>query len=219
MFDFKAFAMPKDDKAILALEKRVIKAYTSKDAKENLHLVLCVHVIHAIANKSADRLTNLFNALPNNANKRGIRTWVQQYTSLEYTTDAAGNPKFMGSDKIYGWKGKEHGGYSPGMTNPFYDMPKVKADNEKPFNFDDLIKIALDKAANAKKHGKLNEYDAMEAQAIAIAIGEFRKVAGMRPDDKAAPAYTYPPHGSADTSPIILKEDGAAAGGEVALAN
>lgn len=210
MFDFKVNVMPKDDKAIKALETRVLRAYTSKNARENLHLLLCAHVLHAIANKSADRLSNLFNALPNTANKQGIRIWVQEYTTLEFGKDAAGNPKFIGKDKLYGWKGKEHGGYTLGMVNPFYDMAKVKHAADKPFNFDDLIKAALDKAAKARKEGKLNEYDAMEAEAIAIAVAEFRKVAGVRPQNITPKTDPVAPAAAPAAAP---------AGTEVALAN
>lgn len=167
MFDFQKFPRLdcRNDKAMKAAENAIVRAYSAKAARELAHVYHCALVEHAIAHNSADRLSNYFNRLPENAPKRALRMWVEKYTTMTFGHDKAGNARFLGADKVYNWEsGKE------GETIPFYAMPEVKKDNNaKTFNLDAMLVLALDRARAKAKEGKLSAND----NALAEGLGKL----------------------------------------------
>ncbi len=153
MFDFKAYKRidPMDVKAIDARIKQVVKHYNSKVGREYLHVALVACVDHAAGpgRNSADKLTNLYTSLPENANKRGIAIWIKEFTNLEFRKDKAGNKKFMvksGEPAVVLTVGYD--------ATPFYDMPEVKNDQDKIWDILAGFQIYIDKANKEIKAGK-----------------------------------------------------------------
>ncbi len=157
MFDFNKTKKIGED-AIDTLMVKVSKAYRSKACREELHVLLVACAEHMVKHNGADKFTNLFTALPENANKRGIGIWITRYCpGLEYRKDAAKKMKWLASE---GYK------FIPaGETDPFYDMAKVKKDNETIPSFAASILKLVSVHTDPKKLAKETDYDkAMLAQ-------------------------------------------------------
>lgn len=157
MFDFQKFPMidhmdsAKIDKAI----KDVVKHYNSAKGREHLHLVLDACARHGVAHNSGEHLTRLFNSLPANANKDGIKTWVHEFTTFKWLKNKDGVHMFLSRDNE---NAKVPAQYNlAGSATPFYDMEKVKAKQDKPYSFLLSLETLLKNAAAKQKNGKMND--------------------------------------------------------------
>lgn len=192
MFDFKTFKRidAMDVKAIDARIKQVVKHYNSKVGREYLHVALVACVDHAAGpgRNSADKLTNLYTSLPENANKRGIAIWIREFTNLEYRKDKAGNKKFMikaGDPSVVLNVGYE--------ATPFYDMPEVAKDQDKIWDILAGFQIYIDKANKEIKAGKATPEQA-----------EFVRLLSLKAMDVRETLKTWkPPVAEAEKAPIM----------------
>jgi hypothetical protein len=174
MFDFKTFKRiePTDVKAIDARIKQVVKHYNSKVAREYLHVALVACVDHAAGpgRNSADKLTNLYTSLPENANKRGLAIWIKEFTNLEFRKDKAGNRKFMmkaGDPAVVVLPGYD--------ATPFYDMPEVKKDQDKVWDILAGFQIYIDKANKEIKAGKATPEQAEFVRLLSLKAMDVRE--------------------------------------------
>ncbi len=174
MFDFKTFKRidAMDVKAIDARIKQVVKHYYSKVAREYLHVALVACVDHAAGpgRNSADKLTNLYSSLPENANKRGIAIWIREFTNLEFRKDKAGNKKFMvksGEPAVVLTIGYD--------ATPFYAMPEVAKDQDKIWDILAGFQIYIDKANKEIKAGKATPEQAEFVRRLSLGALDIRE--------------------------------------------
>lgn len=153
MFDFTETPRinPMDDSAIKKAIKSVVSHYNSKKGRENLHVLLVACCHHAVQHSDCSHLTDLFNKLPANANKEGIKTWLLEYSTFKWMSNKDGVKMFLGRDKE---NAKSYQFTLAGEAMPFYDMIKVKAAQDKPYSFlaglENLLKVAESKVKNGK---------------------------------------------------------------------
>ena len=167
MFDYSKFAKL-DVSKIDAHIKRLAAGYVK--LKEQSHLVLIACMEHGMANKDFSKLTTLFNSLPDNANKRGMMIWLDAFTSARWMKNKEGTEMFL-SRNADGQK-VEPFILEAGYATPFYDMPKVKAQN-KTFSFEEALAALLSKAKSKKEKGELPEREAILLDTIAVDVTKF----------------------------------------------
>lgn len=147
MFDFKVFNRIEDanlDKRINAYIKRV----NGKTVREELHLLLSACAHHGGKNgNSFDKLSNLYNRLPEHINKKGAGIWINTFLpNLQWKKDKAGNYKWLGVTTYI----------LAGDATPFYEMEKVKQAN-KPFDFWSAVTALFEREEARMKKAKDGE--------------------------------------------------------------
>lgn len=137
---------PADTKAINKLTSSLVKSYTS--LREKSHVWLVALVENALGKDEFSYMTSQFVRLPENANKRGMLTWIKEYTNLSLEKNKEGKPLFkVKKGETLTFRQEE------GRANPFYSMPKVIAEN-MPFDFFEGIEKLIDRGLKAIKEGK-----------------------------------------------------------------
>jgi hypothetical protein len=153
-------------------EQGITKAIkTSTTQRILLHLCLVGAIDHATGPGNGDTtlLSRLYNGLGNETNKaKGIATWIKTFTNLKYKTAKDGSEQWL---KPKGEALHVFVGYD---STPFYDMPKVEADN-KPWDFDALLQKLLKGASDRYEKKQLSADQLEEALAITAARDEFLK--------------------------------------------
>ncbi len=129
------------DKAIRSFQTRWDKA----NFKQEIHELLVACARHAVHNKGADKLTNLWNALDNSINKRnGVGKWIAAFTSYELRKDKAGTVKFLAKTDAKG--NKMHTLDEEGANVPFWMVDGVDKANSKPFSLVEALTGLIKKA-------------------------------------------------------------------------
>ena len=130
---------------------KAIKKFVSRDSKSGLRdelqglLVACAK--HAVEHTSADKLTNLWNQLPDHWNKKnGVGKWISKFTSYELKKDKAGTVKFLAKTVL---NQKQHAFVAEGEGTPFWVVDGVEQANSKPFSLAEAL-FALVKKADKK---------------------------------------------------------------------
>lgn len=157
MFDFKKFPAIDytDEKAMLKALKSVTTHYKSAKGREHLHILLDAAARHGAQHNSGEWLTRIYNALPANANKDGVKTWVSEFTTFKWLKNKDGISMFLSRDNE---NAKVPASYiSSGSATPFYEMQKVKAAQDKPYSFLLSLETLLKNAAAKVKNGKMND--------------------------------------------------------------
>lgn len=137
------------DKAIKALPKSGRKFALA------VHAALVAAVEHSVAHSDASKVTALWEALASYSNKRGIQAWLTAYTHLTMSKDKAGVAKFLGRDPEKGTASYIF--LLEGADIPFFDMPSVKSQDDKAWDFVASAYAMLTKAEKAAKEGKLDD--------------------------------------------------------------
>lgn len=193
MFDFSAHPAIDytNEGAMLKMLKSVTTHYNSVKGREHLHLLLDAAARHGQQHNSGEWLTRIFNALPSNANKEGVKTWVHEYTTFKWLKNKDGVLMFLSRDSD---NAKVPATYIlAGSATPFYDMLKVKAAQDKPYSFlaglENLLKVAESKVKNGKVGDPVEKMlIAMLADSLpsAIATAKAKVADAAKPADKPA---------------------------------
>ena len=138
---------------------RLVKAYNSKAVKEDAQACLQEAAEFCNFHRDGTHLDKLFNLLPNTANKRGMRIWLEKYTYWKLRENKDGKKIFMSRND----EGKVEfvlnlEGLKPEYA--FYNLSEVAVDAEKPvkpMDFLVMLNALLDKARKAEEEGRMKD--------------------------------------------------------------
>jgi hypothetical protein len=185
MVDRFTFINADNDKLVDKAINNVVKTYSSKAAREDLHVALVACVEHALKHNDASKLTNLTERLPNNAPHKNIKLWVYTYTSLRYVKDKGGASKYLPrnekGEKVAFTFDKE------GRDVTFYEV--TKANDDKNATWSPLTAVdAFIKRMNSQADKAENEY----ADQQRAAMKDFAQRLSILERDILEPAFKMP---------------------------
>ena len=190
MFDFSETPRINhmDDAAIKVAIRKVAAHYNSKAGRENLHVLLVACCHHAVQHKDCTHLTDLFNRLPANANKDGIKEWLAEYSTFKWMANKDKVKMFLGRDKD---NAKSFLFMLTGETVPFYDLQSVKAKQDKEYSLIGSLEALIKTGLSKRKNGKLVDPTEsilldMLAAGLPSAIASAKEKVANKPE--AAPA-------------------------------
>lgn len=201
-----------DTKALDKAETKVVAHYNAVNAKELLHAVLVANVEFCNFHKDGSRLDKLFGKLAHTVNKSGIKTWLETFSNWQMREDGEGTVKFMSRDKS---GAKVFKFDEAGRAMPFYDMPKVKANDNKPAHslFEALGKF-IGAELKHQKAGELNEVESeflrllidAKAQVMATTVLKYGEDAVKPETKRLAPAANAP--APTETAQPVIEQTG-----------
>lgn len=148
------------EKELVKNIKRVITAYNAKAIKEDTHQLLCDLVEFCNFHRDGTHLDMLFNGLPNTANKRGMRLWLQKYTFWDLRQNKQGKKIFMSRHPETGKTEYTFIVEGRSLEYAFYNLSEVALDAEKPIKPFDLLSMLnalLDKGEKAVEEKRLTD--------------------------------------------------------------
>ena len=148
------------EKELVKNIKRVITAYNAKAIKEDTHALLCDLVEFCNFHRDGTHLDMLFNGLPNTANKRGMRLWLQKFTFWDLRQNKQGKKIFMSRHPETGKTEFTFITEGRDLTNAFYNLSEVALDAEKPLkpmNLIEMLNALLDKAEKGVEDKRITD--------------------------------------------------------------
>lgn len=165
------------EKELVKNIKRVITAYNAKTIKEDTHQLLCDLVEFCNFHRDGTHLDMLFNGLPNTANKRGMRLWLQKYTFWDLRQNKQGKKIFMSRHPETGKTEFAFLTEGRSLEYAFYNLSEVALDAEKPLkpmNLIELLNALLNKAEKGVEEKRIT--DPVQVKLLSVLNSDLPKV-------------------------------------------